>query len=252
MSSLLLSFKRGGIIVRTYGIELETSSISIRTAADALERVGLNWSCKPDGTSGVDAEAVSPILTDATLGESITAARALLRAGATVNRQTGYHVHLGAEHYGNEGIAALVRNWYTAAEAIGALVAPSRLNNRFCNHNLSAEVVDAWAESIRGGTISNRAANYNRYLSLNLDSFDRHGTVEFRLHHGTLNGKKIQAWAQFCEAIATYSTNGGTLSEGTGSRLNDCKNLLDILTLADALDESVAAYLKGRADELSA
>jgi hypothetical protein len=236
--------------VKTYGIELETSSISIRSAQSALDAVGLNWQCKPDGTAGVDAEAVSPILNDGSLNESITAARALLRAGATVNKKTGYHIHLGADHYGNDGIAALVRNWYTAADAIGALVAPSRLNNHFCQHTLPESLVESWAESIRNGRIDN--AGQGRYRSLNLDSYQRHGTVEFRLHHGTLNGKKIQAWAEFCESLATFSTAGGILNRGTGNRLNDAKDLLDILALSEVLNESTAIYLKGRAEELSA
>ena len=236
--------------MKTYGIELETSSISIRTAQSALDAVGLAWSCKPDGTRGVDAEAVSPILNDGSLNESLTAARALLKAGATVNKQTGYHVHIGADHYGVDGIAATVRNWYTAADAIGALVAPSRLNNHFCNHNLSDAIIDQWTENIRNGNIRNISGT--RYLSLNLDSYQRHGTVEFRLHHGTLNGKKIQAWAEFCEAIATFSTAGGLLSSGTGQRLNDINSLLDTLVQHESIKGDTATYLKGRAVELSA
>jgi hypothetical protein len=236
--------------MKTYGIELETSSISIRTAQSALDAVGLAWSCKPDGTAGVDAEAVSPILNDGSLNESLTAARALLKAGATVNRQTGYHVHIGADHYGNDGIAALVRNWYTAADTIGALVAPSRLNNRFCNHRLDQSRIDAWTESIRNGSINN--AGLGRYQSLNLDSYARHGTVEFRLHHGTLNGKKIQAWAEFCESLATFSTAGGILDAGTGDRLNDIKSLLGKLVINEAIKLDTASYLNQRAIELSA
>jgi len=236
--------------VKTYGIELETSSISIRTAQSALDAVGLNWACKPDGTRGVDAEAVSPILNDGSLNESLTAARALLKAGATVNKQTGYHVHIGADHYGNDGIAATVRNWYTAANAIGALVAKSRLNNHFCNHNLSESIIDQWTESIRNGSIRNISGT--RYLSLNLDSYQRHGTVEFRLHHGTLNGKKIQAWAEFCEAIATFSTAGGILDAGTGDRLNDIKSLLGKLVINESIKLDTATYLNQRAIELSA
>ena len=235
--------------MKTYGIELETSSISIRTAQSALDAAGLNWACKPDGTAGVDAEAVSPILSDDRLNESVIAARALLRAGATVNRKTGYHVHLGADHYGNDGIAALVRNWYNASAAIGALVAPSRLNNHFCVHTLNISTVDGWAESIRNGVINNNFVGRDRYLSLNLNSYAKHGTVEFRLHHGTLNGKKIQAWAEFVQAIAQFSTAGGIL---TDNRLNDVNALLDTLAQHDALKGDTAQYLKQRAVELSA
>jgi hypothetical protein len=243
--------------MKTYGIELETSSLSIRAAQSALDAVNLSWAAKFDGTRGVDAEAVSPILNDGSLNESITAARALLKAGATVNKQTGYHVHLGVAHYGTDGIAALVRNWYTAADAIGSLVAPSRLNNHFCTHAVPAAYLDVWSESIRNGKIDNSPVrdlqNYaRRYFSLNLDSYAKHGTVEFRLHHGTLNGKKIQAWAEFCEAIATYSTAGGILDAGTGNRLNDIKSLLGKLVINESIKLDTANYLNQRAIELSA
>ena len=111
-------------------------------------------------------------------------------------------------------------------------------------------LVDSWAESIRNGRIDN--AGQGRYRSLNLDSYGRHGTVEFRLHHGTLNGKKIQAWAEFCESLATYSTAGGILSVGTGNRLNDINNILGKLVVEQALSLDTATYLKQRAVELSA
>ena len=237
--------------MRTYGIELETSSISIPTAQSALNAAGLNtWQAKYDGTGGVDAECVSPILTDESLNETLKAARTLLRAGATVNRQTGYHVHLGADQFGLNGIAATVRNWYTAADAIGALVAKSRLNNRYCKHDFTPAQIDSWTESIRNGNIDNRGANATRFVSLNLNAYSAHGTIEFRLHHGTLNGKKIQAWAEFVQAIAEYSTAGGILRANTDAgRLNDCHHLLDVLA-ENHLDIRTAEYLKQRAIEL--
>jgi len=237
--------------MKTYGIELETSSIGIGTAQAALDRAGLAWECKPDGTNGVDAEAVSPILNDGTLNETLTAARALARAGATVNKQTGYHVHLGADYYGVNAIAALVHNWYTAANGIGALVAKSRLSNRYCLHSLSERDIDYWGETIRNNHINNNAVSTGRFMSLNLNSYDRHGTIEFRLHHGTLNGKKIEAWAKFCESLASFSLNGGTLSAGTGSKLLDCFEILETLTAANTLDTPTAEYLKQRATELN-
>ena len=237
--------------MRTYGIELETSSISISTAQSALNSAGLNWQAKYDGTNGVDAEAVSPILTDESLNETLKAARVLLRAGATVNRQTGYHVHLGADQFGLNGIAATVLNWYTAAEAIGALVAKSRLNNRYAKHNFERHAVESWAESIRNGRIDNSGINHNRFVSLNLNAYAAHGTIEFRLHHGTLNGKKIQAWAEFVQSLAEFSTAGGILGAGNGERLNDCHTLLDTLA-QNHLDIRTADYLKQRAVELTA
>ena len=78
--------RNGGVLIMatTYGIELEMSSLSIGSAQTLLNRAGLNWSVKPDGTRGVSAEAVSPILGSETLNQCTIAARALAAAGASM------------------------------------------------------------------------------------------------------------------------------------------------------------------------
>jgi Putative amidoligase enzyme len=236
----------------TYGIELEMSSLSIGSAQSLLNRAGLTWAVKPDGTRGVSAEAVSPILGAETLAQCTTAARALASAGATVNKQTGYHVHLGADHYGLNGIANLVVNWAIAHDTIAALVAPSRLNNGFCRP-LSLQDADRTAEQVRNGRIAN--INGGRYYSLNLASYDRHGTVEIRLHHGTLNGSKIKAWAEFCNAMAELSKAGILIDSADlahDNRLNNLAGLLRGLVGNGYLTDKTATYLNGRAADLAA
>lgn len=37
----------------------------------------------------------------------------------------------------------------------------------------------------------------DRYRAVNLHAFCRHGTIEFRQHHGALNGDKVSAWITF-------------------------------------------------------
>ncbi len=249
--------RNGGVLIMatTYGIELEMSSLSIGSAQTLLNRAGLSWSVKPDGTRGVSAEAVSPILGAETLAQCTTAARALASAGATVNKQTGYHVHLGADHYGLNGIANLVVNWAIAHDTIAALVAPSRLNNGFCRP-LSLQDADRTAEQVRNGRIAN--INGGRYYSLNLASYDRHGTVEIRLHHGTLNGSKIKAWAEFCNAMAEAAKAGIVLEpadhagNNPAARLNNLADLLRGLVGNEYLSQKTATYLNGRAEELAA
>jgi len=236
----------------TYGIELEMSSLSIGSAQTLLNRAGLSWAVKPDGTRGVSAEAVSPILGSDTLNQCTTAARALASAGATVNKQTGYHVHLGADHYGLNGIANLVVNWAIAHDTIAALVAPSRLNNGFCRP-LSLLDAERTAEQVRNGRIAN--INGGRYYSLNLASYDRHGTVEIRLHHGTLNGSKIKAWAEFCNAMAELSKAGVLIEPSDladADRLNNLAGLLRGLVGNGYLADKTATYLNGRAADLAA
>ena len=228
------------------------SSLSIGSAQTLLNRAGLSWAVKPDGTRGVSAEAVSPILGSDTLNQCTTAARALASAGATVNKQTGYHVHLGADHYGLNGIANLVVNWAIAHDTIAALVAPSRLNNGFCRP-LSLLDAERTAEQVRNGRIAN--INGGRYYSLNLASYDRHGTVEIRLHHGTLNGSKIKAWAEFCNAMAELSKAGVLIEPSDladADRLNNLAGLLRGLVGNGYLADKTATYLNGRAADLAA
>jgi hypothetical protein len=238
--------------METFGIELEVSDLGISTAQTLINRAGLNWAVKFDGTRHVSAEAVSPILTADRLNEGKTVARALLSGGATVNKQTGYHVHLGADEYGIEGIAKLVWNWNFIHATIGSLVAPSRLNNGFCKA-VDTSRLDQWVEHVRNGNISN--AEGGRYYSLNLASYSRHRTVEFRLHHGTLNGSKIKAWAEFCSAVARYSVDNEPITDAkfqsVPDRLNNIKEFLELITLTGHLDQTTADYLKGRAEELA-
>jgi hypothetical protein len=240
--------------METFGIELEVSDLAISRGQDLLNQAGLNWRVKMDGTHHVSAEAVSPILTRDRLNEARTATRALRIGGATVNRQCGLHVHLGASEYGTEGIANLVWNWNLAHRTIGALVAKSRLNNRFCVPVALSEL-DAQVEHVRNGNISNIGLN-GRYRSLNLNAYATHGTVEVRLHHGTLNGAKVKAWAEFVSALARYSSAGSLLQshdgwQNTTEPENKIKELLDILALVGTLSTDTAEYLKGRADELA-
>lgn len=234
--------------MKTYGIELEVSNLSISDAQRRLNDSGLTWAAKSDGTYLVSAEAVSPILTDERLNETKQAARALLAGGATVNKQTGYHVHIGADHYGADGIAALVHNWNFAHATIGALVAPSRLNNHFCRP-VELAALDSWIERVRNGNISN--AESGRYYSLNLNSYQRHGTVEIRLHHGTLNGSKIKAWAQFVAAMADFSQYSTLTDAKFTDSANRLNNLAELLTLLP-LEQATRDYLNQRAAELAA
>jgi len=240
--------------METFGIELEVSDISIEHAQSIINRAGITWQVKRDGTHHVSAEAVSPILARPSLDEAKVATRALRVGGATVNRQCGLHVHLGADEYGIEGLANLAWNWNLAHATIGALVAKSRLNNRFCVPVALSEL-DFQAETIRNGSIRNIGLN-GRYRSLNLDAYRQHGTIEFRLHHGTLNGAKVKAWAEFCSAIANYSKAGSRLNTEDNWHQPDDKvtkvgELLDLLTSVQVLSEATNAYLKGRAEDLA-
>jgi hypothetical protein len=90
-------------------------------------------------------------------------------------------------------------------------------------------------------------------------STERHGTVEVRLHQGTLNGVKAIAWSQFIAGLIKISVNGVQLNANenlnpwASPRLRDsnsCATLLDTLVTHDCLNASTADWLKVRARTL--
>ena len=245
----------------TFGLEFEVAGISTSTAAQALNRGGIpcletsphrlntKWTSVHDG-SVRGAEIVSPILDGERLNEASTVARLLLGVGGKVDRSTGFHVHIGARGVLDyDHIANWYINWNALHDAIGALVAPSRLNNSYCK-TVDQAHAETNAERIRNGNVSDFRGD--RYQSFNLQAYDRHGTLEIRLHQGTLNGTKAVAWSLFIDAFKQYSQASLLASHrlGSGTSLERCENLLDLLALGGHLDTKVAQYLKTRAQSL--
>jgi hypothetical protein len=244
----------------TFGLELEVAGISVAQASRVLNAAGVecvearphglhtSWSAVMDGSVN-GAEVVSPILTAERLNDAQAVTRALLGAGGKVDRSTGYHVHIGARSLRYDNIANFIMNWYTAHDAIGALVAKSRLNNQYTK-TLTIAQAERNAERVRGGNISD--IHGDRYQSLNLMSFERHGTLEVRLHQGTLNGRKAVAWAEFIASLIDYSASNllADVYQGSADCLYNCELLINAITNAGNLNPITADYLKRRAADL--
>ena len=260
----------------TYGLEFEVENISPRRASARLDESGIpceyvdedihstneTWKAVHDGSLNNGAEVVSPILNNARLNEASKVARVLSENGATVGRSTGFHVHVGEDVFPDRDTLGLfVLNYYAVHHATGALVAPSRLINRYCRvlNKASATESAEWLASGNDG-----APNGDRYCSLNLEALRRHGTIEVRLHQGTLNGVKAVAWAKFISALIETTVKGTVLDEvssldawapldgwnrGTRS-IESCDRLLDFLVKDRTLEPSAGDWLKMRARHL--
>lgn len=252
----------------TYGIELETIGLNPSASARAITRAGVacqsqnynhetsdNWKALRDGSlPDQSSEVVSPVLGNERLNEVSVVARALLQAGARVTKSAGFHVHMGASQLG-DSLGRLVVNWYSAHNTIVSMVAPSRIGSRWCN-SLSISQAEMLASDISGmsGSDFNR---YDRYKSLNLNSIARHGTIEFRLHQGTLNGTKALAWVEFLTAFVNYSMDFNSINADFNNprdpeaRLNELPRLL--ATIRDyGLSASAHDYLIRHAQEICA
>jgi hypothetical protein len=205
----------------TFGIEYEVNSISIPAAARALNNVGITCS-EGDEVSGIynavrdgsvpnGCEVKTPIMTPDRLNETETVTAALRNAGGNVNgTNTGLHIHLGVKEWelNSDSRYNFVMNYYGIHAITSSLVAPSRLNNRYCNI-LNRGNADDMASMAADG----RGYDRTRYASLNTQSIDEHGTFEVRLHQGSLNPKKINAWLSYNAALVLVAKDGLNIAD---------------------------------------
>jgi len=168
--------------------------------------VSTGWKIVPDGSlqamSGYRGlELVSPILMDeAGLEQIRIVSRVLLANGVRVNRTCGLHVHVGARGRQLPWFKNLLRLYAQFEPVIDSFLAASRRGtaNTYC------QPVRYLPEMDRAQTLNDlmRAYGGNRYRKLNLQSFSRHGTVEYRQHQGTVEAEKIINWVTFCLKLA--------------------------------------------------
>lgn len=217
-----------GRFERSFGVEIENYGVTRAALLAELRAQGLEaheegynhatrpyWKIVSDGSvSGPDAfELVSPVLRGYEgLEDLARACRALKVCGAQVNATCGLHVHLGAQDLSVENMRNLVRNYLVLEPTIDQIMPPDRRasNNRYC---LSLQGSRTLAEAERQilaattaeqlGTAAN--AGSSRYHKVNMQSFFRQGTIEFRQHSGSTDFEKISFWVKFLANLVDYS-----------------------------------------------
>lgn len=227
---------------RTYSCEIECYlpvGVSHTQAAAAVTARGIlchqqgynhttspNWKVVPDGSLGnytSGAEFVGPILKGEDGFRQIEIVmQALQDLGATVNKECGFHVHVGvpAELRLHQTLA----KFYAAYESvIDSLMPRSRRSNnsRWCRSiaHVSREQIDsctslsALCGLLRPGSVMER-----RYTKLNMTR--RHPTVEFRQHSGTLDHAKAIVWIKTCLRMVDKAAAGVEFNEPAPVRSN--------------------------------
>lgn len=250
-------FKTG----RAFGVELELSAIGISRAASAVRSTGLecwnrgythdvshtDWKALDDGSSGVSAEVVSPILKGEHGLEQLRVVMLALKAnGAAVGHGTGTHVHFDCNGMTGKQIASVMRFYSDSADAIDSFMAPSRRDggdNSYCRRINDWEI-DSMDTADTEEKARRQAACVDRYRTVNVQAFYKYGTLEFRQHRGTLNYRKLSAWINFLDALINASLAGVRGDNSLGI-------LLMRLTHYGLTDDN-ATYLNQRALELAA
>lgn len=203
---------------RRFGVEIEFVGCTPAQACAAIVAAGVacnvesynhdtrpTWKIVRDGSvspsPGMAYEAcgelVSPPLSGAAGIEEVrTVLRALVSAGGTVNRSCGLHVHLDAGDLSPSQIGAVLRRYSAFQAGIDAFMPASRRNSQW-SQRITPDMIATVERCADRASLRNVAARFDRYRAINVASFARHGTIEFRQHSGSVNGGKVARWIAF-------------------------------------------------------
>lgn len=195
----------------TFGIEIECVGLTTTGAQRALRNAGIScenngynhntlpvWKVVTDasvhGRNG-SCEVVSPVLSGSDgLTEVRTVMKVLRDAGANINESCGMHIHIGVDQLTQGHQARIIRTYGAWQWAMTAWILERRVNGQWSAlRNMQAinQLADDWETSTDRRALASR---HDRYYALNVASYYRHGTFEFRSHHGSLNGQNATAW----------------------------------------------------------
>lgn len=225
---------------RQFGVEAEFYGITPTMAVEALRAVGINaewltythevtstWKLVYDasvtstGTGiGRGLELVSPILKgEEGLKDLEKALNALKNAGGKVNTTCGLHVHIDTAGMNGTQRKNFFNGYVKNQNVMDRLVSSSRRNNRQYTCRYSTSQAEQYADALEHGRNV-----HNRYFTVNVMSMAKYGTLEFRQHQGTLNGKKAVAWVQMLLGMAKTAQ---ATTEETTTVFGSVADLLD-------------------------
>lgn len=192
-----------------FGVELECYGVDRQTVVLALSGAGVDaiiagytghnynfWQVKTDGSISEPSgfEVVSRVLEgEAGLQEVAVVCSVLEQLGAKVNKSCGMHIHHDAANWGIQQFRNLFKRFVKFEAALDSIQPESRRanNNRYCASMIQSYDMPKRIDDCRTVQQLSRLYNDSRYLKLNLQSFFRMGTVEFRNHAGTVNAAKV-------------------------------------------------------------
>lgn len=209
----MISNRKFGVEIEMYGL----SPVQILSVFNNLDiscryenynhRTRNHWKITTDGSiNGSNPhELVSPPLQgEEGLEEVKKIANAIRGAGGRINASCGLHVHVEASGLNSLELANTVIRYSKFENEIDMLMPYSRRGDRnsYC-YSVQGLGTQMSLQLRQISRLSNNIFIRNflggdRFRKVNLVSYLRHGTIEFRQHSGTLDGTKIINWIQFC------------------------------------------------------
>lgn len=187
---------------RPFACEVECFRMTAEGVIAHTPNIGGGWQIAGDGSIQPDSGAEPgsarefrspPFKGDAGLRLMRDGVKRLRDMGYRANRSCGLHVHVDMVSSSEQDRDALWNFGKWVQDDMFKLVARSRSQSQYCKR----------LGNDRG----------DRYLWLNIDSaFDRHRTVEVRLHHGTTQPDRVYQWAKLCLRLVETGMKLGHMS----------------------------------------
>jgi len=189
---------------RRFGVEIEFDSNGLgrsgvtRILRDAFDKNGLRrWNflgrMHHDGS---DLELKTPILRGKDGFNKLKIVMDTLYENCDVTKDDGFHVHHDAPEftYNVDNCIRLVKSWRANSHLIYQFVDPYRTNlEREGGH----WACPAWTDShLKEMERKKLIPNWDRN-DLNLCALQEHGSIEIRLHEGTLDYFEAESWIKF-------------------------------------------------------
>ena len=215
---------------RTYGVEIEITGTrelgtDLRGIASALSRSGIpavsasygspdqpergKWKVLPDSSCG--PEIVSPPLRGkGGLEEIGRVCQVLDGLGAEVSARCGLHVHHDAAGLTVRNMVDISALYAAHQRAINSILPASRRDNSYCLALGPHHVDRQWQRVMAANRDQQSAAQamqLSRYSAVNWHALLRHGTVEFRQHHGTLDPQEVRCWVLLTQGFIEVALN---------------------------------------------
>lgn len=218
---------------RRFGVEIEAYNCNKNTLAAALREEGIlvsveaynhntrnHWKLVSDSSllGNNTFELVSPVLEGQSGLEELKKVCWVLDAcNAKVNDSCGLHIHFDASNFTLETWKNVALSYKRIESEINNFMPTSRHDNSYCRSmrtisETSIRNATSIQELQRGAFLS------TRYFKINPQSYNRHKTIEFRQHSGTINYDKISNWILFLNGLVTFAQQQPL---ETGKRLND-------------------------------
>jgi hypothetical protein len=205
----------------------------------------------PDGGWELNS---APASGDKFVSQLYAIANAMSADNAAIDTSCGFHVHVDARDFTWIEIGNLIRVYAKIESALFSVVSRSRRDNRFCKQcgmmfldrldgathgSDDAKAARTIYDSGPSKIASAKRDKYDnaRYTALNLHSWVYRGTVECRLHQGTVNKERVLHWSALWAAIVDYAKTHN------GSEL-PCNSFDALLSIAP--NESVKRWLDAR------